>query len=102
MTRWRVGLEKAILTADIELQRGRIGSAAREPADGPRPEERSAIVYTSGTTGPSKGRDALEPQQFFLGSTFSENFLIEADSVLYHYSRLTTTSRAGSCSWQRS
>jgi crotonobetaine/carnitine-CoA ligase len=50
------------------------------------PQELATIVYTSGTTGPSKGVMICHHHLFFVGAGFAEKFRIEPDSVLYHYS----------------
>ena len=50
------------------------------------PNELTTIVYTSGTTGPSKGVMICHHHLFFVGAGFAEKFRIEPDSVLYHYS----------------
>lgn len=52
----------------------------------PSPDSWATMVYTSGTTGPSKGVMLSCHQLFFIGATFAEFFRIEAGSVLYHYS----------------
>jgi crotonobetaine/carnitine-CoA ligase len=51
-----------------------------------RPQDLATIVYTSGTTGPSKGVMICHHHLFFVGAGFAEKFRIEPDSVVYHYS----------------
>jgi crotonobetaine/carnitine-CoA ligase len=61
------------------------GTAEWSPVE-PEPWGLSTITYTSGTTGPSKGVKISHHQLFFVGANFVEQFRIEDDAVLYHYS----------------
>jgi len=69
----------------LDLWRGGDGDELHELASA-RPEEPSTIVYTSGTTGPSKGVVLCHHHMFFAGANMAEQSRIWRGARLYHYS----------------
>lgn len=61
------------------------GSAVAPPA-GPEPGDIACVLYTSGTTGPSKGVLLSHHQQVAFGHFFAEITGLRADDVMLNYS----------------
>lgn len=63
------------------------GSASNEEPSSPvAATDVTTLMYTSGTTGPAKAVMMSHHQLFFIGASFVEQFDIDEDSVLFHYS----------------
>lgn len=71
-----------VVTADLSVA----DTSTRRHAKDSTVTEVSTLMYTSGTTGPSRAVMMSHHHLFFIGASFVEQFDIDEESVLFHYS----------------